>query len=178
MGMQAIECSGVVELNVARNSVRRRYPLPDPKTNPTWNRTVVVENLPRNASIVDIGTRFGVAGKVEHVRLIDNKKVPDDIAAYMDVIKNPHGALQRGKVCTLVEFASVGEAQTACDMLTDETNWRNGRPHPYTPIHSLCNPTHPFPHLRYAELPWITGWPNSPRVIHCTLADLTLVSVC
>lgn len=123
---KAIECSAVVELNAAKNSVRRRHPLPDPKMNPTWNRTVVVENLARSASIDDVRAQFSRAGKVEHVRMLAGKKRPDDIEAYMSAIKNPHDALRRGRPCTLVEFATADEAAASCAMLTDASNWRSG----------------------------------------------------
>mmetsp|Transcript_5510 Transcript_5510/g.16638 ORF Transcript_5510/g.16638 Transcript_5510/m.16638 type:complete len:447 (-) Transcript_5510:954-2294(-) len=123
---KAIECSAIVELNVARNSVRRRHKLPDPKMNPTWNRTVVVENLPRNLSIDKTRSMFAAAGVVEHVRQWNDKKVADDIKAYLAAVKNPHAVLRRGKPCTLIEYSSVAEAQSGCAMLTDETNWRSG----------------------------------------------------
>jgi La-related protein 7 len=61
---KAIECSAVVELNTSRSALRRRQPLPDPRANPTWVRTVLAENLPRNPSIEQLRSMFGVAGTV------------------------------------------------------------------------------------------------------------------
>lgn len=106
--------------------------------NPTWNRTVVVDNMSRNSSIEDVRSKFAVAGKVEHVRMIDAKKVPDDITTYLNVIKNPNRSVRQAKGYTLVEYASAAEAQAACGMLTDETNWRNGKVLSGTPLAMRC----------------------------------------
>eukprot|EP00041_Stephanoeca_diplocostata_P039944 m.1638201 g.1638201 ORF g.1638201 m.1638201 type:complete len:495 (-) comp27249_c0_seq1:275-1759(-) len=132
---KAIEGSAVVELNDQGNSIRRQRPLPNPKVNRVWHRTVVIQNLAtKNNNVDTIKTMCSVAGTVDHVRFLgpgasrqhQQPPLPIDMEAYLAVCPRPHDAVKRRRTCALVEFASDAEAMSACAQLNDSSDWRRG----------------------------------------------------
>lgn len=129
----AITDSTVVELNRERTAIRRRTKVPALVVNSSWNRTVVVENMPESSRIEVIQEKFGTCGTVEHVRVLkvnqgqpDHTPFPKDIESYMEAAPRVHDVLKYSRGCVLVEYSTVDEAQSACEKLTDKNNWRSG----------------------------------------------------
>ena len=123
------EGSTAVEVNPSGTSCRRVAPLPAHDPFEIGTRTVLVENLPADATAASLTKQFSAAGSVVVARLCSpsSTHAPSTLHAAA-AERDPWGTLNVtcAQQHALVEFQTREEAQKAVSLLNDATNWRTG----------------------------------------------------
>ncbi|GFO13669.1 LA-related protein 6-like [Plakobranchus ocellatus] len=118
----SLKKSEKLELNDECTKVRRKQPLPDyDETVPS--RTVVALNLPlENPTMENMAEIFSKCGSVNNFRILrPGCSVPSDLHKFAS--KHPELG---STMCAVVAFEHYDQAKMACEMLTNNDDWRKG----------------------------------------------------
>eukprot|EP00270_Netrium_digitus_P005740 TRINITY_DN1769_c0_g1_i2.p1 TRINITY_DN1769_c0_g1~~TRINITY_DN1769_c0_g1_i2.p1 ORF type:complete len:634 (-),score=166.45 TRINITY_DN1769_c0_g1_i2:152-2053(-) len=119
----AIKESSELLMSDDLKKVRRLAPLPDIDLEEVQSRTVLVENLPEDHSIVAMEALFSKCGHVRLVRVCD----PKAVNGAGSVAQAAGSSLAvTNKLHALVEYETLEEAEKAAAELNDTNNWRSG----------------------------------------------------
>lgn len=118
----ALHNSKKLEVNKAGTMVRRVAPLPVTKEEAAALKTVVAVNFNETGNLSE---QFGSCGTVSRVRIVSkNDTVPSDVRKHLRRSLDDSG---RAVIpIALIEYDDDKSAQTACDSLTDSSDWRHG----------------------------------------------------
>ncbi|CAG5135468.1 unnamed protein product [Candidula unifasciata] len=117
-----LKASEKLELNDECTKVRRKDPLPDyDETVPS--RTVVALNLPlENPTMENMAEIFSKCGSVSNFRILrPGCSIPSDLHKF--ACKHPELG---SSMCAVVAFENYEQAQKACEILTNNEDWRKG----------------------------------------------------
>jgi len=118
----SLQQSRHLEVNEEGTKVRRKATLPEyDETTPS--RTVVAVNLPfENPSIENVAELFSKCGDIALVRVLrPGKSIPQDVKKHVN--KHPEIGTT---MCAVVEFEAHESAKKACEMMTNDGDWRKG----------------------------------------------------
>ncbi|KAK3762430.1 hypothetical protein RRG08_009821 [Elysia crispata] len=118
----SLKRSEKLELNDECTKVRRKQPLPDyDETVPS--RTVVALNLPlENPTMENMAEIFSKCGSVNNFRILrPGCSVPSDLHKFAS--KHPELG---STMCAVVAFEHYDQAKMACEILTNNEDWRKG----------------------------------------------------
>lgn len=118
----SLKVSEKLELNEECTKVRRKEPLPDyDETVPS--RTVVALNLPlENPTMENMAEIFSKCGCVNNFRILrPGCSIPSDLHKF--ACKHPELG---STMCAVVAFENYEQAKKACEILTNNDDWRKG----------------------------------------------------
>ncbi|XP_005095717.1 la-related protein 6 [Aplysia californica] len=118
----SLKGSEKLELNDECTKVRRKDPLPDyDETVPS--RTVVALNLPlENPTMENMAEIFSKCGSVANFRILrPGCSIPSDLHKF--ACKHPELG---STMCAVVAFEHYDQAKKACEILTNNEDWRKG----------------------------------------------------
>ncbi|KAK0052037.1 la-related protein 6 [Biomphalaria pfeifferi] len=118
----SLKASQKLELNEECTKVRRKDPLPDyDETVPS--RTVVALNLPLdNPTMENMAEIFSKCGCVNNFRILrPGCSIPSDLHKF--ACKHPELG---STMCAVVAFENYEQAKKACEILTNNDDWRKG----------------------------------------------------
>jgi len=118
----ALQTSKKLEVNKTGTMVRRVAPLPMTKEEAAALKTVVAVNFVDSGNLAE---RFGSCGTVTRVRVVQkNDVVPSDVRKHVRRSLDDGG--RAATAIAFIEYDDNKSAQSACESLTDSSDWRHG----------------------------------------------------
>ena len=118
----ALRNSKKLEVNKGGTMVRRIAPPPVTKEEVAALKTVVAVNFSETGNLDE---QFGSCGPVTRVRIVSkNDTVPSDVRKHLKRSLDDDGRVVTA--IALIEYEDEKCAQTACEHLTDSSDWRHG----------------------------------------------------